>query len=197
MDDDRLIDEFVALVNAGRREPVWEEEAPPSVRGEQTDQHGDYFDWQIRPCADVDWIVPLEQRLGFTLPKLYRSVVSRYIFPSFHHPSLFLYGNTPEGTDHWEFRNRLFLDETLSRVLLANRYLQFANPYPNNYDPLCFDMNRPTDNGDYPIVVVNHTQILCFDTLDVLLEMSPSFGDMIRRILDGQVFSWETDEWTG
>lgn len=194
-DTDAVIDRFVEFVNADYREPVWAENTPPSVRGEALDDDGDLFDWQIKPCASIDWIEPLEERLGFELPRPYRSLVSRYIFPRFDSGGVSFNANTPEGTGFHEFRSRLFLDTALSGVLLSNHYLQFGNPDTGGYDPICMDMNRPNETGDYPIMWLEHESILCHRTIDVIAEVAPSFQELICHAIDGLTYSWGDSKW--
>ena len=105
---DSLVDRFVAAVNVGHREPVNTEVegVPPSVLIGEPDEHG-FCDGAIKPYAPVTWIEPLERRLGYTLPDLFRSLVTRYIFPAFEAGDVFFFAHTPEGTKFKEFRTRV------------------------------------------------------------------------------------------
>lgn len=194
-DFDALVDRFVEFVNAGDHEPIWESDSPPSVRGKGIDDDGIYFDWQVNPQPNIDWIETLEERLGFRLPEIHRSLVSRYTFPCFDFGGFSFSGNSIEGTDFHEFRDRLFLDTGMSDTLLPNHYLQFGNPDTGGYDPICMDMNRPDDTGDYPVVWLEHESILCHGKIDVIAEITPSFQDMMTKIMDGLSYSWGDSKW--
>lgn len=180
---DYLIDRFVDAINTGSREPVYPETTttPPSVFVCRPNEYGSY-DWRIQPCPDIDWIEPLEAKLPFGLPLVYRSLVSRYIYPAFGYGDLFFFANTPEGTAFHEFRVRLFLDEHMSPKLLARGFLQFGNPYGGGYDPVCFDMNRASIT-DAPIVQLDHEEILCRDAIVIVEEVAQSFADFIEGVL--------------
>jgi len=106
---DYLIDRFVDVVNTGSREPVDPDDTPPSVLVGEPNEY-DNYNWRIKPLASIDWVEPLEKRLGFRIPAVYRSLIARYIFPAFEFGDIFFFANTPEGTAFFEFRDRLFAD---------------------------------------------------------------------------------------
>lgn len=181
MSNDALVDKFVEVVNKGVRHPVWVREGPPSVLiGEPDDV--DSSDWQIKPYSGIDWIEPVEQRFGSRFPELYRSLITRYIFPGFEAAGLFFLANTPEGTDYDELRTRIFSDWALYTALHREGFLQFARPEDgSDYDPVCFDLNR-SNSEDRPIVRIDHEYILCDDIVKVSDEIAGSFRELISPI---------------
>lgn len=180
---DGLVDVLVAAVNAGPRMPLDEGHSPASVLVGEPDHYGCH-DWRIKPCSSIDWIEPLEQRLTARFPPLYRVLVTRYIFPSFElgQTGVFLFGNTPEGTDEYELRVRMFADPYMSPFLLNHGYLQFGSPDTGSYDPICFDMNRRC-GSDHPIVRIDHEEILCHDRIRASQEIASSFRALIERAI--------------
>lgn len=176
---DSLIDRFVDTINRWHREPGFADEIPPSVRGESVDPPGEQhpaYDWSITPWPSVDWIEEVEERSGLILPPSYRSLVTRYIFPAFEAGPLQLSGNTPEGIELYEFRERVFADPTFVDVLLAAGYIPFANPAGGSYDPICFDTRaRKRKAAECPVVWIDHEEVLCYDRIKVLKQVSPSF----------------------
>ncbi len=115
----------------------------------------------------------------------YRSLVERYIFPTFDVGGLFLFGNTPEGTDYHELRVKLYENHELFPPLLSNGYIQFANPDTGDFDPVCFDMNRPVGVYDAPIVRIDHESILIDGQIVITDEIADSFTCFITRIIHG------------
>jgi hypothetical protein len=187
MDIDHTIDLFVDCVNSDYREPILRSDSPASVLVGEPCTDG-FSDWRIKPFETADWIDPLEKRIGFRFPALYRSLVTRYIFPSFETPKagIFLFGNTPEGTDLHELRDRA-VSPDLSPILLANGYVEFAKPEDGiNYDAICFDMNRLDEHGDCPIVQIEHEWILCDNRLVVVGQLAGSFAELIGRVRDSR-----------
>jgi hypothetical protein len=170
-----LVDRFVEKVNAGYRDPISVDiyETPPSVLVGEPDDFN-FQDWLIRPYSNVDWVYPLEEKLGHGFPLAYRSLVSRYIFPGFEAGDIMFYGNTPEGTEYFELRNRIFCDQPLYAGLSARGFIQFGKNETACYDPICFDINRESD-GDCPIVRIDHESILCANVIKIVYEIAPSF----------------------
>jgi len=180
---DCLIDRFVEKVNTGYREPIILDidDTPPSVLVGEPDESG-CIDWMIKPYTNVDWIEPLEEKLGHKLPIAYRSLLTRYIFPAFEFSDLWFFANTPEGTDYYELRDRIFCDEALFKSLWPAGFIQFANPAGGNYDPVCFDLNHGSKN-DCPIVQIDHEGILCYDTIKIVKQIARSFRDFLESAI--------------
>lgn len=174
---DALVDDFVAKVNAGYRESVniHVYETSPSVLVGEPDDFG-FSDWMIEPYDNIDWVDPLEQRLGSRFPITYRSLITRYIFPGFEIKDIFFFSNTPEGKDYFELRNRIFCDPGLYETLLPRGYIQFGKD-ESDYDPICFDTNNKA-NDDCPIVQIDHEY--AFDgVIEIVRQIAPSFGEFI------------------
>jgi hypothetical protein len=185
---DDLIDRFVEAINRLPREPGLDDEIPPSVRGDVLDPETDhpYFDWQIRPWQGIDWIEPVEEKLGLALPPTYRSLVARYVFPAFEAGRLLVSANTPEGVPWHEFRNGAFLDPEFDEAVLSKGYIQFANPWTWSHDPICFDMHRHSGSGhECPIVWIDHEEILCNNRIRIVEQVSPSFASFVEEFVRG------------
>lgn len=190
---DELVDRFVLHVNTHEREPISVNDAPASVLEGPSDEYG-YSDWRIRPYEKIDWIDAVEQRLPFRFPYLYRSLVTRYIFPSFcvklsRVQEIQFLANTPEGAADHELRDRLFWNDTMMEPLLAHGYLCFANPTDGAmFDPLCFDMNRLTGCDDHPIVRFNHDQLFkrVYKKIKMkyLFEVTPSLEEVFLKVIE-------------
>lgn len=180
---DRLVDRFVAKVNSGHREPIMTEiyPTPSSVLVGGPDEHDEY-DWMIKPYTNADWVEPLEQRLGYRFPVAYRSLITRYIYPGFEYGNVLFFGNTPEGTDYYELRERIFNDRNMYKALSTSGFVQFGKPDSVNYDPICFDMNR-LSGDDCPIVQIDHEGILCADVIDIVKQPASSFTELLDSTL--------------
>ena len=183
---DSLVDRFVEAVNQRQREPldVGVKNPPRSVLIGEIDEYGN-SDWQVKADAGIDWIEQLEEKRGSKFPLIYRSLIVRYIFPSFEAGGLWFFGNTPEGTDFHELRDRVSPDtgdKALNQALSKSGYLQFAQPAGGDYDPVCFDLNRGT-NRDRPIVRIDHEWILCDNVVKVTEDIATSFHELIERFL--------------
>jgi hypothetical protein len=183
---DQLVDSFVRAVNAGCREPIIFTDLdqvpyPSSVLVGEPDEYGGY-DWAIKPYAGIDWVDSVERRLPRRFPIVYRSLISRYIFPSFEAGDVAFLGNTPEGTDCYELRERLFKDGVLSAALLRGGYIQIGNPAGVNYDPICFVPEGGED--DRPLVQIDHEGILIHDELHIMEEIAPSLSHLMSKVIE-------------
>lgn len=178
-DVDQLVDQFVDAVNRMPRRRIREEDIPLGLR-QGGAEFGLYYSWTIQKFRYINWIEPLEEKLGCRLPPSYRSLVTRYIFPSFEFSPLLLLANTGQ-TLYNELGSAIFRDRVLSQALFASGYVQFARPNSGDYDPVCFDINRTAKNGECPIVRIDHELILLRSTAEISEEIAPSFAEMLER----------------
>jgi hypothetical protein len=178
---DSEIDDFVHAINRGPRDRGDGDEVPPSVAQSGPDEDGE-LDWQIRPFQRASWIAEMEAIIPAPLPPSYRSLVTRYVFPAFQIPGAFLFANTPEGTTHFELRRRL--REPIAEELMATGGLvQFANPFQYNYDPVCFATGVGRRRKEFPIVRVDHEDILLGRSGPKVIMVAESFLDLVRVAL--------------
>ena len=83
----------------------------------------------------------------------------------------------------YELSERTFKDKGLFPTLHKNGFLQFGLPYEGNYDPVCFDMKR-RNQGDAPIVQLDHEEILQWSRIQVVEEIAPSLEQFMRHAVD-------------
>jgi hypothetical protein len=177
-DLDQIIDRFVEHVNASDRPSKLDDEIALSV-AEPSPEDRDYWTWSIRPYG-VTWLSEIEAGLPRRLPTLFRSFVSRYIFPEFDWGPVMFFANTPEkiGYDGHELRIAIYRDRALFEVLSRNGYLQFGQPSDGSYDPVCF---APSEGEDAPVVRLDHEQILIDGGIRVVDTIARSFESLIER----------------
>jgi len=179
LNSDALIDAFVRKINRSPRERVREEDIPHRLR-EGGAVFGLYYDWTIQAFPYINWIAPLEAALPASLPPSYRSLVTRYIFPSFEVSPIILLANTGQ-TLYNEMSMAMTRDKVLSEELLKNGFAQFARAGNGDSDPVCFNFNRKAKDGECPIVRVSRHDIVFSSMVNVLEEIAPSFYDLADR----------------
>jgi hypothetical protein len=138
----------------------------------------------IQRIDEAPWITELEQRLPKRLPASFRSLVTRYAFPPLRVGELSLFGNM--GTDDVDELNvAIFRDQAIAECTLGAGYIQFARPATGSYDPICFDARRSVTNREFPIVRLDHEEILCHERIRVLETLADSFyrfaADIVAR----------------
>jgi hypothetical protein len=180
---DRRVDAFVAAVNSSPRESLFENEVPPECVVSLEEEFGDAI-WQIVPSASAEWLPEVESRLPFPLPSTFRSLIKRYLFPSFEVAPLTLFSvgvRDPESTG-MEFKSAIFADRFMSPFLLRNGLLPFARPGDYSYDPVCFDFRAPNRKSEPAVVRIDHEEILCNERLRVVESISPAFHELTEEM---------------
>ncbi len=127
--------------------------------------------WRIE---NASWIVAIESRLPKRFPESFRSLVTRYSFSAFDAGSLSFFSNLGDDSDD-ELSVSMFRDRIIADATLRAGYIQFARPVGGSYDPICFDANHSSKNREFPIVRLDHEEILCRDRIRVLERPADSF----------------------
>jgi hypothetical protein len=177
----RRVDAFVAAANSAPRETLLQYEVPPECVISTSDEGVDWVDWHIVPSNGAPWLPEVETSLRFRLPASFRSLLARYLFPSFEVGPLFLYSvgvRDPKSTGE-EFRYAIF-DAIMFPFLLDKGLLRFAQPQDWSYDPVCFDFRNANRKSEPGVVRVDHEEILCNDRLRVIETISPAFRELME-----------------
>jgi hypothetical protein len=176
---DDIIDAFVERVNSSDRERLRPKDVPEFLRVGAEDRRG-CFDWRVKRVDYVSRTERLEERLQKRFPRVFYSLISRYAFPAFEIPNLFLFANTGDPLLWHDLSGSLFIDGVMSSFLLDRGYIQIGDPYEGNYDPVCLDVKDTSEPlGDCPLVWLDHEEILCNNRLKVVRQLAPSFEDFI------------------
>ena len=153
---------------------------PKTLRVGVPDAHGP-FEWLILPLPSAPWVEALEPRLPRVLPPSFRSLVMRYAFPSFDIGPVHIFANTGHSEVTEEWATRIFADRILAEALLKNGYTQIGLATGALYDPVCFDTNKRSGGGEYPLVRLDHEAALQFGRVRVIQQVAPSFLDLLGR----------------
>lgn len=148
MNVDKLIDQFVAHIDS-----------PES---------------DFRRIENAPWIIALEAKLPQRFPVSFRSLVTRYSFSTFDVGGLSFFSNLGDGSDE-ELSVAIFKDRIIAKATLKAGFIQFARPVSGSYDPVCFDTNRKSRNREFPIVRLDHEEILCRDRIHIVEILADSF----------------------
>ena len=173
---DRLVDAFVDRINGSERERLAEEQVPEGLRLGPPDALGAY-DWRIVPADSCPWVTQLQGRLPGSLPPSFRSLVRRYLFPTFQLGDVRLLANTGLGAAS-ELADAVFSDRVLSRVLLDHGFVQFGR-FRDRYDPVCFELWNRRGGGECPVVVLDHEAALIGGRAVVTYRLADSFLALI------------------
>ena len=135
----------------------------------------------IEQIQHAHWIANLEEKLSKRYPRSFISFVTRYRFPSFEIGGIRFFANTGLNTED-ELAPEIFRDSIIFSTLTTNGYIQFARPAKGSYDPICFATNKPAKNREYPIVRIDHEQILCYDRIGKPQPLFQSFLHFVHDV---------------
>ena len=180
----KLVDAFVERINSEPREVQPLAEVPESLREASPERYeipDDWTGWRIVNSDNRDRMDVLQRRIGKRFPPSFLDLVSRFSFPAFEHGPLLYFANHSEET-FWDLSRKLFLDPTMSPMLLSAGFIQIGNPFFYNYDPVCFDCNLAA--AEPPLVQLDHEAILCDGEIQILSEIAPSFIDLLKAAVE-------------
>lgn len=133
------------------------------------------------PIQRAPWIDALEAKLGLRLPESFHSLVTRYEFAPFDLGGIAFYGNTGLH-DLDEMPIAIFRDVHLAQGTQGGGLLQFARPATGEYDPICFDTTVQRHKYEYPIVQIDHEQILSFNRIGKRTALHKSFREFVLKV---------------
>lgn len=128
----------------------------------------------FRRVYEAPWIDALELTLKLRLPVSFRSLVARYVFLTFDAGGISFFANTGV-VSMAELSAAIFKDRIIAEASLRAGYIQFGRPEGGSYDPICFNAARSSSNREFPIVRLDHEEILCNDRIRVSRTVSDSF----------------------
>jgi len=136
--------------------------------------HADPSGHVFRRVESAPWVEALEAKLPKRFPVSFRCLVTRYAFASFDAGGLSFFANSG-GDSPEEMAVAVFKDRIMANVTLQAGYIQFAQPESGSYDPICFDARRAVSNREFPIVRLDHEEILCRGRIRMSERVADSF----------------------
>ena len=120
----------------------------------------------IEAYSGIEWIDKITNRLPTKFPPSFMSLISRYIFDDFEAGKIWFYANRGDGSEE-ELGQSIFRDEIISRVTINNGFIHFAKSSDGSYDPICFDIRKRKNNGEFHVVKLDHEVLLQFAKIKV------------------------------
>ena len=177
---DDKVDAFVSAVNFSPREPHFLSDIPVRCVLSES-EWPKVFHWRIVASDDASWLAEVERRLPFPLPPTLRSLVSRYLFPTFDAGTLMFFSVGCDSDRLREFRWAIQGDRYMSPFLLKNGFVQFARPAGGSYDPVCFDFRGSRRKREPSVVRIDHEEILCNERLRILETIAPGLDVLLEE----------------
>jgi hypothetical protein len=139
----------------------------------------------VKPCVtDTAELDGLYLALPARFPELYEQLVLSYRWSTVDLRICRLLPN-PVGDSLYALRAAMIGDRAMSDILLPAGFILFAHGPDISYDPVCFDTQATmNDREAYPIVRLDHEEILCGGTIRIVERMAKSFEHFIEIVLE-------------
>ena len=177
MSDDELITGFV---RSFQTDQFFTHDAPPpsELNGGIDPDDWNCIRWQPArietPRADLR---PIYDRLRKPFPPLYERLVLTWRWLDVWIDKVRLFANPP-GPTLDALAKQVFRDPVFESHLVAGGYIPFGLDI-DNYDPICFDTNRPLPDGDCKVIRFEHEAMLSFDRIGESWVLWPSCRAMM------------------
>lgn len=147
------------------------------------DQYGRKHWKPVRIETHARHLEPLYSKLPGRFPHLFESLVLTYRWTEVDLESYRLLPNPP-GEDLGGLFATMSRDPFMWKCLIEAGYIRFAMGPDIDYDPVCFDIGARKKNRDYPIVKIDHEEILCNNRVKVVTELAPSFQQLVQNTIE-------------
>ncbi len=162
----------------GNHDPVANE-----LENGKTNQYG-YCTWRPRRVdTGISLLDPLYSILPANFPPLFECLLTSFRWAEVD-LGLYTLSANPPGPGLSGFQSEISRDKPLWSCLLQNRYTRFGKAPGGNYDPVCFDMRAPQESRDFPVVQIDHEQVLCYERVKVVSKLAPSFEELVLMTIN-------------
>ncbi|HIA52850.1 MAG TPA: hypothetical protein EYN91_12305 [Candidatus Melainabacteria bacterium] len=89
----------------------------------------------------------------------------------------------PPGEDLSEFLSNMRRDKAMFEICLQNGFVMFGLGPDLRHDAVCFDVRKSAHGRRYPVVKLDHEQILCNSRIKIVENLSKNFDDLVRQVI--------------
>ena len=138
--------------------------------------------WQpLRVQTSPDALKVFYETMLGPLPPLYERLILAWHWGEVDLDTYRLLPNFPPPLDG--LIKGIKADAFLFRVLSSNGFVQFGRGPDIDYDPVCFDLNKRSPDGDCAIVKVDHEEALNDERLRIVAVLADSFRDLVQQTM--------------
>jgi hypothetical protein len=196
MTDAELLDAFVGEIGKGDDLTLFRQYLPDGVNPEEVaplltepwheddEQIGAWAQWRpVRVQTAPDALKSFYERVPGPLPPLYAQLTLSCHWDEVDLGEFRLLPNLPRPLDG--LASAIRADSFMFRVLSSHNLVQFGKGPDVDYDPVCFDLNQRSADGDCAIVKADHEEILIHERLRVVGVLASSFRELVYRTIKG------------
>ncbi len=135
----------------------------------------------IQSADNIFRLRTFEEKLSKGLPQSFASLLSRYSFPSFDIGGISFFAWDSEANSY--VAEASAAKNSLAELLLPSGFAQIGRPDTGNFDAICFDLNSKVRNREYPLVRIDHEEILCNQKVRIVRALWPCFVQLMESAL--------------
>jgi hypothetical protein len=149
---------------------------------EEDEEIGAWAEWRpLRVQTPPGALKTFYERVPGPLPPLYEQLILACHWADVDLGDFRLLPNFPPPLDG--LVRAVQANSFMFRVLSSHSLVQFGMGPGLDYDPVCFDLNQRSADGDCAIVKADHEEILIHERLRVVGALAPSFRELARRTI--------------
>jgi hypothetical protein len=137
----------------------------------------------VRVVTDPNELFTLYKLLPSPFPPLYERLALSYRWLEVHLGNIVCLLQNSGSDSLMPLLKEITRDDTFVRILLPLGLIPFGKAAGDCYDPVCFDTRRPTADGDYPIIRLEHEAILCNERIGDSWQVAESFRTLVETVI--------------
>lgn len=126
------------------------------------------------------WIYEIESKVSYKFPLSFNGLYHNFSFPSFTSYPIEFPGNG-NSNDPDDIENLILADDMVLNLTLKHGYLQFGKFADGSNDPVCFKIGEDKKRREYELVRIALDEILDYDRIEVLEQVSTSLFDFMQH----------------
>lgn len=126
---------------------------------------------------------PVYAKIPVRFPDLFEELLLSYRWHGADTGSFRIYPNPP-GTDLSDFLANMLRDDVIFELCVKSGFVPLGKGPNLSYDPVCFDVSKGTQGRRFPIVKLDHEQILCNSRIKVIGHLAKDFDELVRMAID-------------
>jgi hypothetical protein len=182
--DEALLAEFVAAFAVLGDLTIWTGEAIPAELVAQPESgRGSFPKWKpVMAQTSRAELDPLLSTYGIRFPELYEKLILSYRWRAVDLSGLLrLFANPPGPLAQGLFAE-IAAEPLHVAALLPSGLVPFARA-PDDFDPVCFDISKRSAKRDYPLVQIDHEELLCRERIVRRRQLWPTFRSFATTVV--------------
>lgn len=136
----------------------------------------------IPQLTDKSALIAIYTTIPFKFPELFEELILSYRWYGADTGVFRLLPNPP-GSDFAGFLYAMRKDKAIYEHCSKNGFVQMGWGTDFCYDPVCFDARKEVQDCNFPVVQLDHEEILCNSRIKVVEQLAISFRELVLKII--------------